>query len=139
MEFYQLLKSFRETLGIPQKEIARRLNVTPSTLSRYENGSRRIAAEAIPDFQKAYSLPDQLVIDALFGSRDKLRLQPNKAKELQEQYYKSYFDMYQDIFADTSFRLFITELAELPVDVRLLLIRQFTDDIRKRRGEDPGE
>ncbi|AQQ54261.1 helix-turn-helix domain-containing protein [Planococcus lenghuensis] len=139
MEFYQLLKTYRETLGIPQKEIARRLNVTASTLSRYENGSRRISTEAIPEFQRAYSLPDQLVIDALFGSRDKLRLQPDQTKELQEQYYKSYFDLYQDVLMDASFRRFITEFTELPSEIRPILIRKFTDDIRRQRAANPSE
>lgn len=136
MEFHKLLKSYRETINVSQKEVAERLNVTASALSRYENGSRRISVADIPAFKKAYALPDQLIMEALLGNSEKFRIQPEKTQELQEGYYQAYLADHQALLADPAFRVLINELTALPAEARQKMIRQFTAEITEQTKTD---
>ncbi|WP_162287857.1 helix-turn-helix domain-containing protein [Indiicoccus explosivorum] len=138
MEIHRLLKSTRESLDIPQNEMARRLNVTPSALSRYENGSRTIPLAMLPKLQEAYGLPDHVFLELLTGQKTKLRLQPEQAKELQSAYYRTVFEEAIPLFSDSTFRQFIQRLTELDPPLRKQALRQALDAADKLDGRNGG-
>ena len=48
-----LLKNFRKSLGLSQKEIAKTIGINPRTYRSYENGSRGLALEKFTSFNEA--------------------------------------------------------------------------------------
>ncbi|MBR2375302.1 MAG: XRE family transcriptional regulator [Clostridia bacterium] len=66
--FANNIRRLRERLGLSQTEVARRLYVTPQTVSKWENGI------AFPDVPKLCKLADTLAVspDALLGSNAQL-------------------------------------------------------------------
>lgn len=44
------LKSIRESKKISRKELAKRMNVTPTTITRYENGDRNLNFDTLKNF-----------------------------------------------------------------------------------------
>lgn len=132
MEFHKHLKLYRENLNIPQKEIAKRLNVSPSALSRYENGGRRIDVSQLHEFKTAYNIPDEhfsrMLVDT--GHR-KTRIQPDQMKELQAAYYESIYTEHTDLLFTDSFRYFFTSLSKLPEPLQKKALKKFTEDLRQ--------
>lgn len=79
MDFYQYLRAYRkEQLGITQEEAANLLNVTKSTYSHYETGTRDIPIHLLPIIKKKFNIPDEMVLQMLFHSP----LRSNSAEEL---------------------------------------------------------
>ena len=57
MEFKDMLKYFRQNAGLSQRELAKRLGVSPSTISMYEVGNRE------PDFETEEKIADYFNVD----------------------------------------------------------------------------
>lgn len=59
------LKRLRMDLGLSMHEVSRRTNLTPSYISKIENGSsfQTISAHGLVEFAKAYSLPPQTILE----------------------------------------------------------------------------
>lgn len=49
------LKSARIEKGLKAVYVARKLKISPSTLSKYENDERRVPAKLLPEFARMYS------------------------------------------------------------------------------------
>lgn len=64
MAFGELMKKIRSELNITQEQFARELNVSFSTLSRWENGHTvpsRLAKMRLIEFCKLQSLPQDII------------------------------------------------------------------------------
>jgi transcriptional regulator with XRE-family HTH domain len=71
MDFHEKLKKYREEiLQLSQKEVAFRLKLSQSALSKYENGRAQITADMLKDFKAAYEIPSDLFSEMLFESTD---------------------------------------------------------------------
>jgi transcriptional regulator with XRE-family HTH domain len=71
MRFHEKLKKYREEiLQLSQKEVAFRLKLSQSALSKYENGRAQITADMLKDFKAAYEIPSDLFSEMLFESTD---------------------------------------------------------------------
>ncbi|MBS4206766.1 helix-turn-helix transcriptional regulator [Bacillus sp. FJAT-50079] len=69
MSFYKKLREYRsDVLHLSQEEASQRLHITQPALSQYESGKRQIPTEALPHFQKAYSIPPDYFLNMLLGS-----------------------------------------------------------------------
>ena len=63
-EIGQFIKRLREKKGMTSEELGKRLGVTKGTISRYENGSRKISMDDIPKFALALDVsPTEILID----------------------------------------------------------------------------
>src|SRR5438552_16648853 len=73
-EVGQELRTHREGRGLSLRELARRLNISPSALSQIETGKSR------PSVSTLYSIVTELGIslDELFGSREATRSAPRR-------------------------------------------------------------
>jgi transcriptional regulator with XRE-family HTH domain len=68
------LQKAREMAGIPQKEAARRLGISPPRLSQYESGKRRVAVVMLDELSRMYRVPITYFFDGgLQASRFSLR------------------------------------------------------------------
>ncbi|MBE3568770.1 MAG: helix-turn-helix transcriptional regulator [Bacillales bacterium] len=71
MHFHEKLKKYREEiLQLSQKEVAFRLKLSQSALSKYENGRAQITADMLKDFKAAYEIPSDLFSEMLFETTD---------------------------------------------------------------------
>lgn len=52
----ELLRKAREAAGFTQREVARRLDVNQSRISRMETGNRRISAEELVQLARLYNV-----------------------------------------------------------------------------------
>ena len=57
MEFKDMLKYYRQNMGLSQRELAARLKLSPSTISMYEVGNRE------PDFETEEKIADFFNVD----------------------------------------------------------------------------
>ena len=57
MEFKDMIKNYRQIMGLSQRELAARLNLSPSTISMYEVGNRE------PDFETEEKIADFFNVD----------------------------------------------------------------------------
>lgn len=57
MEFKDMLKYYRQSMGLSQRELASRLKLSPSTISMYEVGNRE------PDFETEEKIADFFNVD----------------------------------------------------------------------------
>lgn len=65
MQSYELIKILRKQLGITQEELARSLNVSFSTVNRWENGKNslsKLAKYRLIEFFKSQNLDDEMLI-----------------------------------------------------------------------------
>lgn len=63
-EIGQFIKQLREKKGMTSEELGKRLGVTKGTISRYENGSRKISMDDIPKFAIALDVsPTEILIN----------------------------------------------------------------------------
>ena len=62
MSTFNRLIEFRKRLGIKQKDMARYLSISKSTLSRYERGSRKITAEYMDKYAEYLNIEIQFII-----------------------------------------------------------------------------
>ncbi len=71
MAYSHPLRAWREAHGIKQSDLARSLNVSPVTVSRWENGERKVAVDYLERIaNKTGIAPGDLRPDL----RDKLKL-----------------------------------------------------------------
>lgn len=130
MKFHERLKAYRSNLNISQKEVAKRLNVDPSVISRYEDGKRNIVVDRLAEIQRAYNIPDEHFFDMVIHPDNKQsRLQPEQAKELQSQYNDAVYFSHQDLLHSERFRYLFIALASLPASVRDEVIKKMTKEI----------
>lgn len=140
MKFHELLKTFRVNMNIPQKEIAKRLNVHPSLISRYEDGQRNIVVDRLAEIQHAYNIPDDYFFEMILNSDSKnTRLQPEQAKELQSQYNDALYFSNKELLQSDSFRYFFVALMALPDNVREDFIKKFIAAIDQYKPSYPIE
>ena len=66
MEMYQRIKDMREDNDLGQKELAKILNVSQSTYSRYETGQLDIPSGTLIALAKLYNVS----VDYLLGLKD---------------------------------------------------------------------
>ena len=66
MKFPERLKSIRDDKGITQKHLAEVLNITISTISHYENGTREPSIEILIQMAEVLNVS----VDYLVGSTD---------------------------------------------------------------------
>ena len=59
---FMKLKSLREENGIPQKEIARYLNIKQNTYSQYETGKRQLPIEFLIKLAKYYDVSTDYIL-----------------------------------------------------------------------------
>ncbi|MEG3029461.1 MAG: helix-turn-helix transcriptional regulator, partial [Oscillospiraceae bacterium] len=62
----QTLKKFRESLGLSQKEFAKKINVNATTYNNYENGIREPKSDFLISLYKKYGVSS----DYLYGNTD---------------------------------------------------------------------
>jgi transcriptional regulator with XRE-family HTH domain len=132
LKFHEALKSFRMNINVQQKEVAKRLNVHPSLISRIENGERTIVVDRLPEIQKAYNIPDDQFSKMILNlDSDPPRLQPQQAKELQSQYTDSLYLSHKELLYSEAFRYLFVCLAALPANLQAEFIKQMTKDIER--------
>jgi transcriptional regulator with XRE-family HTH domain len=137
LKFHESLKSYRANINVSQKEIARRLNVHPSHISRIENGERKIMVDWLPEIQKAYHIPDQQFATMLLAADAKtIRLQPGQAKELQSHYSDSLYNSNKELLYSDSFRYLFVCLSAMPPGQTTPFIRKITKDAERLLAED---
>ena len=130
MKFHERLKAYRSNLNIPQKEVAKRLSVDPSVISRYEDGKRNIVADRLAEIQRAYNIPDEHFFDMVIHPDNKqARLQPEQAKELQSQYNDAVYFSHPELLHSERFRYLFVALASLPDDVRDEVMKKMAKEI----------
>lgn len=140
MKFHEQLKAYRLNLDIQQKEIARRLNVDPSLISRYEDGRRNIVVDRLPEIQQAYNIPDELLLEMIIQSDAKqLRLQPEQAKELQSHYNDSLYSAHKNLLYSDAFRYLFVSLTSLPDGIRNDFIKKMTKEIESLKTKYPSK
>jgi len=66
MKMYQRIKDLREDHDLSQTEVAKKLNVSQSTYSRYENGRLDIPSEILIVLSKLYNVS----VDYLLGLKN---------------------------------------------------------------------
>ncbi|EHL77644.1 MULTISPECIES: helix-turn-helix domain-containing protein [Bacillus] len=114
MHFHEKLKKYREEiLQLPQKEVAFRLKLSQSALSKYENGRAQITADMLKDFKAAYEIPSDLFAEMLFESSDLYssttpEVLREKLKEAELQRVEKMVEEYPEI------KKMITNLSYLP-------------------------
>ncbi|MGG3988695.1 helix-turn-helix domain-containing protein [Bacillus smithii] len=114
MHFHEKLKKYREEiLQLPQKEVAFRLKLSQSALSKYENGRAQITADMLKDFKAAYEIPSDLFSEMLFESSDLYssttpEVLREKLKEAELQRVEKMVEEYPEI------KKMITNLSYLP-------------------------
>ena len=105
VDFYQYLRAYRkEQLGITQEEAANLLNVTKSTYSHYETGSRDIPIHLLPILKKKFSIPDESFLQMLFHSPLRLKSAEELAattKDIQSKYKSNFLIEYGTTIAET--------------------------------------
>mgnify|MGYP001048269081 CR=1 FL=1 len=114
MHFHEKLKKYREEiLQLPQKEVAFRLKLSQSALSKYENGRAQITADMLKDLKAAYEIPSDLFSEMLFESSDLYssttpEVLREKLKEAELQRVEKMVEEYPEI------KKMITNLSYLP-------------------------
>ncbi|MED0660842.1 helix-turn-helix transcriptional regulator [Bacillus smithii] len=114
MHFHEKLKKYREEiLQLSQKEVAFRLKLSQSALSKYENGRAQITADMLKDFKAAYEIPSDLFTEMLFESSDLYssttpEVLREKLKEAELQRVEKMVEEYPEI------KKMITNLSYLP-------------------------
>lgn len=63
----KIIKSIREKKGIQAKFVAAQIGVDPSTISKYENGDRKISAEMLPSIAEALGVKIEDFFDQKVG------------------------------------------------------------------------
>lgn len=130
LRFHEALKAYRVNTNVQQKEVAKRLNVHPSLISRIESGKRTIVVDRLPEIQKAYNIPDDHFAKMLLNLDQKnSRLQPAQAKELQIQYNESFYISHKELLYSESFRYLFVCLTLLPAPVQAKFIKNTTEEI----------
>lgn len=100
------LKSIRESKKISRKELAKRMNVTPTTITRYENGDRNLNFDTLSNFlinisdseSEYLTLFYSLIIKA---HKDGLKETTEHAKEALD-YMKNYAETWRKDFLNIS-------------------------------------
>ncbi|NLJ19377.1 helix-turn-helix transcriptional regulator, partial [Globicatella sulfidifaciens] len=69
-----LLKNFRKSLGLSQKEIAKTIGINLRTYRSYENGSRGLSLEKFTSFKEALGFVRDAVKDLIKVHIDYLRM-----------------------------------------------------------------
>lgn len=61
----EYLKKMRADLGISMHEVARRTTLTPSYISKIENGAtfQTISMHGLVEFSKAYNIPPHIILE----------------------------------------------------------------------------
>lgn len=61
----EYLKSMRSDLGLSMHEVARRTELTPSYISKIENGAtfQTISTNGLIEFSKAYNIPPHIILE----------------------------------------------------------------------------
>ncbi|TWT03545.1 helix-turn-helix domain-containing protein [Planomicrobium sp. CPCC 101079] len=132
LRFHEALKSYRAYMNVQQKEVAKRLNVHPSLISRIESGERTIVVDRLPEIQKAYNIPDDQFAKMILNMDSKSpRLQPAEAKELQAYYNESLYTAHKDLLYSESFRYLFVCLTTLPVPLQAEFIKNATKEIEQ--------
>ncbi|RNF39998.1 helix-turn-helix domain-containing protein [Planococcus salinus] len=140
MKFHERLKSYRSNMNVRQKEVAKRLNVDPSLISRYENGVRAIEVDRLPEIQLAYSIPDKIFYEMLTqADPKKTRLQPEQTKELQSLYNDALYSSNKELLDSEHFRYFFVTLSSLPEQERNKFIKKMTRELEQLKTEYPVE
>lgn len=136
MKFHERLKRYRSNTNVRQKEIAKRLNVDPSLISRYENGDRAIEVDRLPEIQQAYSIPDQVFYEMLIQADvKKNRLQPEQTKELQSHYNDALYSSHREILESERFRYLFVSLSSLPEQERDKFLKKMIQEIEQLQKE----
>jgi DNA-binding XRE family transcriptional regulator len=61
------LRSLREAQGLQQADVASTLHITPSAISHFERGKRRVTLERAADFARIYQCTIQDIFYAVKG------------------------------------------------------------------------
>jgi len=81
------LRMARETSGLSQGQVAKRLNMHRPTVSEIEAGRRRVSAEEIATFAKLYGIDANWITEGskdLAGDSDKILLAARQFSKLNE-------------------------------------------------------
>lgn len=70
MEFSKRLKQLRESKGLPQKELAERVGLTPATISAYEKGIKNPSLDAAVSIAKKF----EVSLDKLCGLENEVKI-----------------------------------------------------------------
>lgn len=70
MQIGERIKSIREFHGVTQAKLAEQINVTPSFISRIENGSSMPSIDYIRSISKALNVPPQDILCDIFIYED---------------------------------------------------------------------
>ena len=93
MPFYEHLREYREQqLNISQKEVASRLNIDHSSLSKYERGERAIPIDLLPDFKRVLNISDKDFLNMVLNKPYKSENPGPQAQEVQKQYIYGFYD-----------------------------------------------
>ena len=66
MKMYERIRALREDKDLSQSDIAKMLNISQSTYSRYENGNLDIPTEILISLSKYYNVS----VDYILGLKD---------------------------------------------------------------------
>ena len=118
MPYLEKLKEYRDKLGLSQKELGAKVNVSEASMSNYETGKRE------PELKTLCALADifDISLDMLVRGKEKDRLKGRSKEELLKE-----FDSMSDV-----------ELARLlPLLQAALADKQFQAHIRQASQETP--
>ena len=85
-----VMKNLREVAGLSQKELARRLNISGSSLSLFENGEREPSLTLIKSFSRELGVP----VSVMFFQSGEL---PDGLNEQQEREWQHVNQLMKDV------------------------------------------
>lgn len=100
------LKSIRESKKVSRKELAKRMNVTPTTITRYENGDRNLNFDTLSNFLINISDSESEYLKLFYSII--IETYKNSLKESTEQtrqaldYLKKYANTWREDFLNVS-------------------------------------
>jgi transcriptional regulator with XRE-family HTH domain len=63
------IKDIRKSKNIPSKVLAKKLGISPSTLSKYESNDRKIKADMLPSIADALGVPVDFILQKMLTER----------------------------------------------------------------------
>lgn len=77
MAIHDRLRKYRtDILNLSQEEAFKRLHMTQTALSFYENGKRQMTIDTLMNLKQAYAIPDEYLLDMLFREKSEEQYSP---------------------------------------------------------------
>ncbi|WP_433745009.1 helix-turn-helix domain-containing protein [Falsibacillus pallidus] len=121
MSFHIRLREYRENiLQISQMEAAARLNLTPTSYSRYESGKRGITYETLMHIKEGFHIPNSHFTFLLTGEEERA-MEPMILRENYQDAETT--EILEFIESDSALKSFLLQLIRIPDKKRKSFIK----------------